>query len=25
MGLKKSFNYDHIGKLLAQLEGEDYR
>ena len=25
MGLKKGFNYDHIGELLAQLEGEDCR
>jgi hypothetical protein len=25
MGLKKGFNYDNIGELLAQIEGEDYR
>jgi hypothetical protein len=25
MGLKKGFNYDNIGELLAQIEGEDDR
>ena len=25
MGLRTGFNYDNIGELLAQLEGEDYR
>ena len=24
MGLKKGYNYDNIGELLAQIEGEDY-
>jgi hypothetical protein len=25
MGLRKGLNYDNIGELLAQIEGEDYR
>jgi hypothetical protein len=25
MGLRPGFNYDNIGELLAQIEGEDYR
>ncbi len=25
MGLRPGLNYDNIGELLAQIEGEDYR
>jgi hypothetical protein len=25
MGLRPGFNYDNIGELLAQIEGEDHR
>lgn len=25
MGLKPGYNYDNIGELLAQAEGEDYK